>query len=248
MDRKISLAIPYYNNSNFILEAISPALTDDRVSEIIICDDFSSDINSLIKIIMNINSKKIVFFRNNENKGCYENKIETVSKCTNEWAILLDSDNVLSESYIDKLFEIPVWDETVIYAPSNAITFPEYPPSPSLNFAKYENTLITREVYKNEFESINFKCLINDCNYFLPVKSYLKCMKPLQYLFDRKRMDCQDSAILFTDWICNNNTVYVVKDLHYKHRLHPNSNYVLSKSHEYEHEILQQQLNKILYC
>lgn len=245
MDRKISLAIPYYNNSDFIYDAVLPALTDDRVSEIIICDDNSKDIDKLINILNTINSKKVIVFKNNENKGCYDNKIETVSKCTNEWAILLDSDNILSDSYIDTLFKIPQWDETIIYAPSNAITFPGEV-SQYLNFTTYDNTMVTRELYKNDNESIRFRCLMNDCNYFIPVKSYLRCMKPVQHLYNRSRMDSLDSATLFTDWICGNNTIFVVKDLHYHHRCHPNSNYMLTKTHIYENEVRQQLLNKIL--
>lgn len=245
MDRKISLAIPYYNNSQFIFEAMLPALTDERVTEIIICDDYSHDINNLLELLKNINNNKIKLFRNSENKGCYDNKIETVSKCTNDWAILLDSDNIISSYYIDTLFEIPEWDETIIYAPSIAITFPGIS-GENLNFSIYENTMITRDVYKNNINTIKFQCLMNDCNYFLPVKSYLDCMKPVQHLFDRSRMDSLDSATLFTDWLCNNNTIFVVKDLHYKHRLHPTSNYMLSKTHRYENEVRKQLLNKIL--
>lgn len=243
MDRKISLAIPHYNNSNFIIDAILPALNDDRVSEIIICDDYSKDVNILQELINNINNTKIKLFINNENKGCYHNKIETVSKCTNEWAILLDSDNILSPSYIDKLFEIPQWDETVIYSPSFAKTFPgvisEY-----LNFTKYENTTITRDIYINNIHDNNFKCLINDCNYFIPIKSFLCCMTPIQHNYDKKKISSLDAAIFFTDWLCYGNTIFVVKDLHYDHRVHPNSTYMIS-THEYENEIRHQLLNKI---
>lgn len=245
MDRKISLAIPYYNNSQFIFEAISPALSDDRVTEIIICDDYSHDITRLIEILNNINNDKIKLFRNNKNKGCYHNKIETVSKCTNDWAILLDSDNIMSPLYIDTLFGISQWYTSVIYAPSVAETFPG-DPSILLNYSSFSNKIITRETYKLEESNVNFRCLINNCNYFLPVKSYLRCMKPVEHLYDRSRMDSLDSATLFTDWLCNNNTVFVIKDLHYKHRLHDTSNYVLSKTQIYEDEIRQQLLNKIL--
>lgn len=245
MDRKISLAIPYYNNSQFIFEAMLPALTDERVTEIIICDDYSHDITRLLELLNNINNDKIKLFRNNENKGCYHNKIETVSKCTNDWAILLDSDNIMSPLYIDTLFGISQWDETIIYAPSNAITFPGTP-GPNLNFSIYENTMITRDVFKNDINTDRFQCLMNDCNYFLPVKQYLNCMKPIEHLYDRSRMDSLDSATLFTDWLCNNNTIFVVKDLHYNHRVHATSNYMLSKTHRYENEVRQQLLNKIL--
>ena len=47
MERHISLAIPYYNNSQYIMDALRVAITDNRVSEIIICDDDSKDILDL---------------------------------------------------------------------------------------------------------------------------------------------------------------------------------------------------------
>jgi hypothetical protein len=245
MDRKISLAVPHYNNIDFIFEAILPGLNDDRVSEIIIYDDYSYNFNSLLELVNNINSSKIKLFRHSENKGAYHNKIETLSQCTNKWAILLDSDNILSSSYIDKLFEIPQWDNSIIYAPSNAVTFPGNP-DPNLNFCIYENTIITRKVYINEFENDIFRCLLNNCNYFLPVEAFLSCMKPVQYLYDRTTMEAHDGVVLFTDWIHNNNTVIVVKDLQYSHRIHPNSMYALSASRIYGDEVREKLLSKIL--
>jgi glycosyltransferase involved in cell wall biosynthesis len=245
MNRKISLAIPHYNNSNFIFDAILPALTDNKVSEIIICDDYSNDIDNLLILLNNINNNKIKLFINNENKGAYHNKIDTLSKCTNEWAILLDSDNIISSSYIDKLFEIPQWDKTVIYAPSNAVTFPGYP-NPDLNFSIYEKIIITKNVYINEFENDIFRCLTNNCNYFLPVKTFLSCMKPVRYLYDRSKMEALDGVALFTDWIHNNNTFIIVEGLQYHHRIHPNSMYALSKTKIYGDEVREKLLEKIL--
>jgi hypothetical protein len=45
--RFISVAIPHYNNSNYICDAIDPLINDERINEIIICDDKSLDINVL---------------------------------------------------------------------------------------------------------------------------------------------------------------------------------------------------------
>jgi len=70
--------------------------------------------------------------------------------------------------------------------------------------------------------------LINTCNYFLPTKQYLDVMNKYNYV--RETIDCFDSAVLFTDWLCNNNEVFVVDGLIYLHRCHANSNYVLTAS------------------
>jgi len=49
-----------------------------------------------------------------------------------------------------------------------------------------------------------------------------------KYIYDRNIIDSLDSAVLFTDWLCDNNNIFVVNNLMYKHRLHPHSNYVVS--------------------
>ena len=225
-ERKISLGIPHYNNTEFILEALTPALDDDRIQEIIICDDKSNDIDVLETILLNLNNPKIKLYKNECNLGCYHNKLETVSKCSCEWTILLDSDNIISKEFIDRLYDIPKWNKTVIYAPDHAQTFP-HEPSELLNFYVYAKTHITPEFYiQNALTSLNFICLINDCNYFLPTNEYIKCMS--QYTYDRATIDSLDSNVLFTDWLYNNNTVFVVDNLKYRHRLHPNSNQQLS--------------------
>ena len=242
--RFISVAIPHYNNSDYICDAIDPLLNDDRISEIIICDDKSNDISQLEQIISKYNNSKIKLFKNDVNLGCYHNKINTVSKCTNNWAILLDSDNIYSKTAIDILYNIPDWNENTIYVPSWAITFPNSP-SPMLNYTKYNNTHITKTIYINDFNTPIFQCLINTCNYFLPVKKFMDIMNSLQHTYKREIIDSLDSAVLFTDWFCNNNNIYVVENLHYKHRLHNKSNYCLSKSHCHSGMVLNDLINKV---
>jgi hypothetical protein len=225
-EKKISLGITHYNNTEYIVDAIKPALLDDRISEIIICDDVSTDINTLEHIIKELGNPKIKLYKNQKNLGCYHNKLETISKCSNQWTMLLDSDNIISKEFIDRLYELPEWNTNTIYAPSHAETFP-IEPSDLLNFAAFANQYITNEIYiKNALPNLNFICLINNCNYFLPTQEYINCMN--KYTYERATIDSLDSNVLFTDWLYNNNTVFIVENLKYKHRLHPKSNYNLS--------------------
>lgn len=231
MNRKISITIPYYNNANFMNETLNyDIINDERINEIIICDDNSKDIQQLEELIANLNCEKIKLFKNENNLGCYHNKLNTLSKCTNDWAILLDSDNIIDTKYIDTLFNIDKWKINTIYAPIWAYTFPGKP-SPNLNYSKFQNQLFNKDNYLNNFNDIIFKCFINTCNYFLPVNPYINIMQ--KYTYDRNIIDSLDSAVLFTDWLCDNNNVLVVKDLIHKHRLHSNSNYMVSNSKKY---------------
>jgi GT2 family glycosyltransferase len=237
MDRKITLAIPHYNNTNFILEAIDVSIDDDRVSEIIICDDKSNDIDKLENILNKLNNSKIKLHKNPVNLGCYHNKIETVSKCTNEWVILLDSDNVIKKDFIDTLFNISEWDINTIYLPCWAKTFPGEP-SIFLDYRCYINQKLNKTFYLNNFNNNNFQCLINNCNYFLPSKTFMDCMNKYKDFHKREIMDVLDSAVLFTDWLQNNNKFIVINNLIYGHRLHPNSNYNVSPSHKHRDNVL----------
>uniref|UniRef100_A0A6C0DJ42 Glycosyltransferase 2-like domain-containing protein n=1 Tax=viral metagenome TaxID=1070528 RepID=A0A6C0DJ42_9ZZZZ len=241
--RFISVAIPHYNNSNYICDAIDPLINDSRVNEIIICDDRSSDIEALEQKLLSYNSPKIKLFKNETNMGCYHNKINTVLKCSNDWTILLDSDNIYDKSCIDTIYGIPNWDKNTIYIPSWAVTFPGTP-SPMLNYTKFNNQFISKSLYINEFNETMFQCLINTCNYFLPVKNFIQCMDCVQHDYKREVIDSLDSAVLFTDWLLSNN-IFVVESLHYKHRLHDQSNYMLSNSHSYSRIVLDMLLNKI---
>lgn len=229
--RYISVAIPHYNNSAFMHEALEPIIDDDRVSEIVICDDKSNDLESLVILLEKLNNQKIRLIRNPTNLGCYHNKLNSMSKCTNDWALLLDSDNVVDTKFLDTLYKITGWNKKLIYTPMWAYTFPDYV-SPHLNFTEYKNLMIGPKEFLQYVSKRNFKCLINDCNYFAPVKPYIECMS--KYKYDRKIIDSLDAAILFTDWLYNGNHVYVVENLLYKHRLHSNSNYVNSPARKYE--------------
>lgn len=241
MERKISVAIPHYNNTKFIKDSLKVPIEDERIDEIIIVDDASKDLEKLKNIIKELNSNKIKLFENKKNLGCYHNKILSVSKCTNDWCILLDSDNYFDKSYIDKIYQIGKWDKKLIYAPYWAKSFPR-DPSPSLNYTKFINKIIDKKFYIDNFNCINFQCLINTCNYFFPKNEFLDSIKQE---YDREKIDCLDSALLFTDWLFNKNKVKIVEGMFYNHRLHPNSNYMQGRSRKYENIIKRELYIKI---
>ena len=83
--KKISLAIPFYNTSQYFLDCIKYAVDDDFVSEIIVNDDCSQvdEWDNLCKIVEELDCDKIKLFRNDENLGAFRNKFTTVKNCTN---------------------------------------------------------------------------------------------------------------------------------------------------------------------
>jgi len=238
--RRISVAITHYNNSDFLYDSISDIMNDYRVSEIVICDDKSKpeELSKLEELLYELNCPKIKLYKNEVNLGCYHNKLYSLTKCSNDWAILLDSDNIIMKAYIDILYNINNWSSDTIYHPSWAKSFPGTPPSIYLDFRSYSGQYITPQVYINNFHDSRFQCIINNCNYFLPVHEFNKCMEQVQLKYDRHVIASVDSAVLFTDWLINNNKVYMVPELQYGHRLHPNSNFLLTQSKYDRNEVL----------
>ena len=222
--KKISCAIPYYNNSRYIVETLHWIIKDDRINEIIICDDDSNDFDILLNILKKIRSPKCRIYKNDKNLGVYLNKLKSVNLCNNHWVILLDSDNVIQKSYIDSLEKEYPWSKNVIYTPVWAKTFPGLP-SPKLNWTKYENNLIDTSNILELLSDRGVHCLMNNCNYFINKDEYMKCVTLNSNNYDQKLISCVDSMTLFTDWILCGNKVKVVKDMIYYHRLHSDSNY-----------------------
>jgi glycosyltransferase involved in cell wall biosynthesis len=119
--KKITLAIPFYNTSQYFLECIQYALENEFVSEIVVNDDCSDEDQwkKLNQIVDTLNTDKIKLFRNKENLGAFRNKYTTVLNCSNTWVYLLDSDNHVFENSYDSIKSISNVDPLIIYSPQH---------------------------------------------------------------------------------------------------------------------------------
>jgi glycosyltransferase involved in cell wall biosynthesis len=225
---KISLAIPIYNNSKFIKETLEYPILEDRIDEIIICDDNSSDLDHLKEILQELNCSKIKLFVNHENTGVYLNKLNSLKYCTNDWAILFDSDNILNKDYLDVIYE-EEWKENKIISPSLAEKINDI--SESLN-SSFDYRSLSGEIdFSNFFEKrstnqTSFDTLLNTCNYFVPVSTFLVIMEKNKINYDTHKIASLDSLTFFTDWIAAGNKIDVLTSLKYKHRIHQDSTYI----------------------
>lgn len=237
---KISVSITHYNNSKFIKDALSIIDKDDRIDEIIINDDHSTEWNKLQEIIKELNISKIKLHRNPENLGNFMNKLKTLSLCKNEWAILLDADNILTKNYLDAIFKESPWNPNIIYAPSWAKTFNirnRFTGSPYLNFTFAEGQVMTPIYIKKYITSVSFKTINMDCclnvgNYFVNKKEFLKIENRKFGNYNKGKLSNVDYLQTNTEWLCNGKKIKIVKDMIYEHRVHNNSCY--SKSNKKE--------------
>jgi len=213
---KISLAITHFNRSSLVVGALCNALYDDRIDDIIIYDDASSpeEFSRMQANIANL-SPKISIRRGEQNFGAYKSKIMAISHCKNEWAIILDSDNALSETYVDRLYHITAWNPQLIYCPTSA--------NPYFNFKLFSDTEINlekaRELILNNPNPKLFRNFINDGNYFVNVQKYLDCVKDNQDIC----VQASDVAAFNYLWLKSGGSLYAVSNLSYYHRQHSGS-------------------------
>lgn len=228
----ISLCIPTYNRTELLFESFKDLLDDNRVSEIVIVDDASkpsvfNEVTSWLSA-----HKKINLFRNVRNLDCYRNKREAISKATNEWVIIGDSDNVFDKKYIDRIENLFIagLNRRTVYQPSFA--------KPHFNFQKFESFLIDQSNVGRYMVDAMFSTMLNAANYFVNRDEYLKVwdgsIDPVT----------SDSIYQMLNWFKAGNNMYVVPGLEYEHRVHSGSHYQnnVRRTPQGFHQSVEQQL------
>lgn len=236
--RNISIAIPYYNRSAFIIETIKFLIGDDRISEIVINDDNShpEDYAKLMQIVDGIN--KITVFRNDKNLGTYYNKIEVLKRCTNEWVYLLDSDNYLYSDSLDALYNIE-WNEDTTYNPAGVFMNGNREPynscSGNLGHDRFcgDKEILFENVVDYYILDGGFGGFLNTGNFFVNKNKYLSvCQEHEAKIKEHNIKPFASDGIFFNYlWLSAGNKLRVVPSLNYFHRIHNNSTWSAS-AHE----------------
>jgi glycosyltransferase involved in cell wall biosynthesis len=213
----ITVAIPYYNSEKYLEQALELPLSSDFVSEIIIHDDCSEN-------QIESTHPKIKIHRNQTNLGAFKNKYLAVSKASNEWVYLLDSDNYFFENSLDVVKNIKP-QRGRYYSPSQ-LHLVDDGLDQSLNgkIVKYDFGQVdgsgARDILKSG--SGEFEWLINTGNFFVNRDDYVSSMQTI--INDPTYPYFEADAIVFTyNWLRRGNIIEVVDDLWYNHRLRSNS-------------------------
>ena len=216
--RKISIAIPTYNRFDLTVASFAQVLNDERVEEVVIVDDKSTD-GSYEKLFERFKyERKVKVFQNDINLDCYANKHRAVKKCTGKWVIIFDSDNVLSKEYLDALYAIEKWDRTVCYNPQFA--------RPCFDFRKWAGLTLTSGNVA-EYVGTDLMTSLNAFNLFINRAEYLKewdgSVNPLS----------SDSIFFSYTWLNAGNSIYITPGLEYDHKIHPDgSNHFTQNQHK----------------
>lgn len=207
---KLSLCITTYNRYEMTLQSFEQVLNDERISEIVIVDDCSTD-DSYIRLQEACTNDKIKLYRNETNLGMSRNKARSLELATNDWCILFDSDNVIDGSYINAVSGI-LTDNNVIYCPDYAKHTFDY-----RDFAGTTYNMANVAEYMNKSM---FRCHLNTCNYIVNKHEYLKVYKFYPHV------KASDTITFARDWLNAGNTFYIVPDMQYYHRQHNGSGFL----------------------
>jgi glycosyltransferase involved in cell wall biosynthesis len=217
--RKISLCLTNYNRVKMLFESFRQVALDPRISEIVIVDDKSiTDYFQQVYAFAKTAAyeDKIVLCRNTNNLGCYRNKREAISRASNEFVIIFDSDNILTTDYINKVFE-QQWSKDTVLAPDFA--------KPHFDYTAFSGETVSKDNIKQMMERKNFTAMINTMNYFVHRDEYLRVWE------DRSEPWTADTALQNYNWLKAGNKIHVVKGMQYEHRIEHTEH----KSHYQEH-------------
>lgn len=206
----LTLAITTYNRYDMTLESFSKIVDHPRIDEILIIDD-ASPMDIFQKLADSLRDKpKVRLYRQLDNRGMQQNKADAVAFSKNDWVILFDSDNILSEEYINAIPE--VLSPEVIYVPSFA--------SPSFDMGELAGKMIDRHTAKLYYNLPCFGWFLNVCNYVVNREQYSKA-----YRYD-KSIKGTDTSFFAHNWMLSGNRFFVMPGAKYEHRVHKGSEFL----------------------
>lgn len=113
----VSVCIPTYNQSQYLVQAVRSALNQTVVpAEIIVSDDCSTDDTAAVleELVQEIPILKVI--RKAKNLGISQNTDECLRQATGDFVVRLDSDDLLGPSYLEKLSALLVNYPEAAYA------------------------------------------------------------------------------------------------------------------------------------
>lgn len=215
---KLSLAVTTYERVSMTIESFSQVLDDSRVSEVVVLDDHSSwdTWQKLLEAMPK--HDKIQVYSTPENIGMSENKKRVIDLASNEWVIILDSDNVIDSSYLDALEKWAPFYKKDIYCPSFA----------KPNFDYREITGISKDTIKKDLQRKNTAQFLNTCNYVVNRKFYLECWQK-----NKEVGEC-DTIWFNYLFLKQGGKLLTVPGMEYFHRVHENSGWMKNRKKNVE--------------
>ena len=222
---KYSLSIPYYQNLTELKELINSIIDCKLIDDIVITHDCSNDYSDVLKL----QDSKIRVYKNINNWHILHNKRNSIYHAKNKWVICIDSDNKITDDYVRIIDEYKM-DKHVIYAPEFA--------KPQFDYRAFSGQMLHKETIK-EFAKVSIsQTFLNTFNYCVNRNEYLKVY--------RYTTECKSSDSIYFNylWLAARNSIFIVPELQYEHKVHPNSTFLkeyapsLKMANEYLYKII----------
>ena len=220
-----SLCITTLNRFDFLKKYIPRYLENGFISEIIISDESSSNDFKLLQEYFPDNNNKLKLVKNETVLGPFLNKIRCCKEASNEWIVLMDSDNFAD---IDNYFKIAQKyitssshniNEKTILSPAMA--------SPNFDYKFLANIILTKNNIRNYYNNPMFNCFINTGNYIINKNliDTLNFEKDIELIQKSSACDVKLMNTLFFEQFENLN-IHVVENMKYDHVVHGESVYL----------------------
>jgi len=222
--KEITLAIPFYNTSQYFKEAVEFALHNDFVKEIVVNDDCSTENEwkKLNEIVNTLNTNKIKLFRNQVNLGGFRNKYTAVQNSTCEWVYLLDSDNHPAETTLSSIQSIKEPNKDLCYIPQKLLLYKEdgYSNEVFYDF-KYDKIGIDEAQDALLKKTKWFDWFLNTGNFVFNREKYLERLKSG---YENQEEPVYACSIAFSyHWMSEGGYYKVLPGMEYYHRLRNDS-------------------------
>jgi glycosyltransferase involved in cell wall biosynthesis len=114
-NRKFTICIPEINDFQNTVNSISKIIDDERIYEIVICDDHSEDIiwwHFEDWLQFDVDARRVKLCRNLMNLGEQLNKQRVVIFANSDYVLLVDSHKIIEPEDIDIIYQY-TWDENI---------------------------------------------------------------------------------------------------------------------------------------
>lgn len=207
----LTICLTNFNREQLLYDSIRKVINDEHVSEVIISDD-CSDYALYQRVVKHFEPfEKVKISRTDTNIDCFLNKRRAVSLATNEWVIILDSDNCIDKEYLYAVIDHINKGFDCILQPSWA--------KPHFDFRQFEGQTFERSNVKHHIKNTTFTTMLNAMNYAVKRDDYLA-------VWDGS-VDPVTSDSIWQNycWLKSGREIYVVPGMSYTHLVHKGSHY-----------------------
>ena len=101
----ITIAVTVYSRREFILDAIQSALDQTRPVKVMVVEDCGPD-PTLREFIMNRFGNRIIYIRNPQRRGLFDNWNACLEYCTTPWISILHDDDLLRPGFVEAMLAL----------------------------------------------------------------------------------------------------------------------------------------------